>query len=230
LRILSVLASKYDRSVVYCGADSLTSGKVSVGKGIFQSLDTGKTWHRVGAPNAQVFQIAEHPLDPQYLAAACGTEGVWISGSFGWEWEKYNDGLPANVSVRRIAIPAWDINTNGFISFAGTFADGLYVSKRITTDVHNDLPVELNNDLRIISVYPQPATDIVKFDWNNPANLNANIRLMDALGNVVYKDFSNNQQGRNFSSLPTGALANGVYLLNIEVGGESVTSRVIISR
>jgi hypothetical protein len=228
LRILSVLASKYDQSVVYCGADSLTAGKVSIGKGIYQSLDTGKTWHLVGAPNGQVFQIAEHPLNPKYLAAACGTDGVWISASFGWGWSKFSDGLPAASSVRRIGIPAWNINTDGFVAFAGTYSDGLFVSKRIISGVVSELPVY--NGLRIVEIFPQPAAGDINFKWENPLKKVANIKLMDELGNVVYTDILNNQFVEGYGTIPTGSLANGVYMLNIQAAGESITTKVIISR
>ncbi len=88
LRIHTVLPSGMDKSIVYCGADSITSEGVSFGKGIYQSLDTGKTWHSVGASGAKIYDLDFHPLFPKFMVAAAGSQGIYVSANNGWWWEQ----------------------------------------------------------------------------------------------------------------------------------------------
>jgi len=126
LRILSVLPSAFNKAWVICGADSFDINKVRHGKGIYISLDTGKTWKLAGAQGASVYSLVQHPKYPKFIAAACGRLGVYLSGSFGWSWESYSDGLPKDSSVRNIAIPALDSTNDGIVVYAGVYGDGVY--------------------------------------------------------------------------------------------------------
>jgi len=184
LRILSILPSSINPAIVLCGADSLALDRSSIGKGVFISLDTGKTWRNVGGSGAQVFQIVEHPRFPKFVAAAAGVQGVLVSSVYGRWFESYNTGLPQGKSVRQVLIPDWDTTAAGCITFAGVWGEGLFRSRHITSDVQSNYTIDDN--FAFVSISPQPANDFVNIIWNNPIGQSASIKIFDSFGREVY--------------------------------------------
>lgn len=229
LRILSVLPSSHNEAVVLCGADSLTSNKSSIGKGIYLSLDTGKTWQRIAGFGAQVFEIAEHPTNPKYIAAAAGLQGVLVSSINGYWFEQHNSGLPEGKSVRNVMIPNWETNEQGFITFAGVYNDGLYKSGYLTTDVNNIQPIEFS----MVSVSPQPASDVVSFVWNNPNAEVCDITIFDSFGRDVYSmsgvAFPEGQNNFNWN-ISNGNHANGMYFISISSASGRLFNKFIVNK
>lgn len=209
LRVLCVYPSKYDPAVVFAGADSLDSYRESIGKGIYQSLDTGKTWKKVGADGARIFQISQHPTNPKYLAAAGDSTGVWISGSYGWEWENYSTGLPIPATpIRNVAVSPEPANASGIIVFAGTYGAGMYKSSRLITSVENQ-------NMGEISIYPNPANDFIQISISNEkSNLNIQneIQLLNQLGEIIKPNISSNEKSIR---IDISNLASGVYFIKI---------------
>ena len=158
-RVLCVLPSAFNKAWVLCGVDSIDLNKYRYGKGIYLSQDTGKSWEPVGAFGSTVFALAQHPLYPKFIAAACDRDGVYLSGSFGWSWEKFSEGLPKDSSVRHVAIPAVDSTKEGIIVYAGVFGEGLYKSVRIKTDIETTYNLHSN-----IIISPNPATDYIEIN------------------------------------------------------------------
>jgi photosystem II stability/assembly factor-like uncharacterized protein len=156
-RVLCVLPSAFNKAWVLCGVDSIDLNKFRYGKGIYLSQDTGKSWKRVGAFGSTVFALAQHPFYPKFIAAACDRDGVYLSGSFGWSWERFSEGLPKDSSVRQVAIPAIDSTKEGIIVYAGVFGEGLYKSIRIKTSV--ETPANQNSK---INISPNPAEEYIE--------------------------------------------------------------------
>ncbi|HYF03969.1 MAG TPA: hypothetical protein VEC36_11365, partial [Patescibacteria group bacterium] len=188
LRVLSVLASRHNANIVYAGTDSIISITASKGYGIYKSLDTGRTWRKVGAPNARIWAIAEHPTNQYYLAAAGDSTGVWVSGSQGENWENHSSGIPANSKVRTITIPNLSGNENGIRIIAGvqdSAHGGVYMSSAITTSVEEimgRLP-----QLSINRVFPQPMSNTAEVSWNMPIGADAIIEVSDITGRKVFQ-------------------------------------------
>lgn len=201
LRILCVTPSSVNPAVVYAGADTIVdlSTKTFAGKGIYMSTDTGKTWQLMYVINTRVFSIVENPNNPKYLAAACGTSGVYLSSCYGWGWEPHNAGLPSGSSIESVAIPKWDIQSDGFIVFAAVNNDGLYRSRDIIAGIDNP-----NDDqsVEIKSVYPMPVSDYVNISFTNDKAQSISIEIYDLLGNLVKsvkQYFGNGLQSYQFS-------------------------------
>ncbi len=201
-RVLCVLPSAYDKAWVLCGVDSIDLNKYRYGKGIYLSQDTGKTWKPVGAFGSTVFSLAQHPLYPKFIAAACDKQGVYLSGSFGWSWENFSDGLPKDSSVRQVAIPEIDSTKEGIIVYAGVFGDGLYKSGRIKTEIEN--PDALINDF---SIFPNPARDYIEIQDINAEQVNPkqDIKIYNLLGECnLVEQTSLFVQKFDISNLPPG--------------------------
>lgn len=228
LRILSLLASSVDPSIVLCGADSVTSDKSSIGKGVYMSLDTGKTWARVGGAGAQVFEIVEHPRFPRFVAAAAGLQGVLVSSVYGQWFESYNTGLPEDKSVRSVLIPDWDTTSAGCITFAGTFGGGLFKSRHITSDVINETPT---NDFKIVRISPQPAYGNAAIIWTNPSVQTADIIIRDQIGREVYslRGVVYPEGENSFFWNITDDYSSGVYFVEISTSTGTKFGKLIVA-
>lgn len=216
LRINTVLPSGVDQHIVYCGADSLTEDGVSIGKGIYQSLDTGKTWHSVGASGASIYALDHHPLYPKFMVAAAGTQGAFVSANNGWWWEQYETGFPDEAQVTTVAAPAWDTTGSGAVFLSGTAAHGLFESEPLRTDVNNNIIV--NNSLEVETLYPAPVNDNFTLKWNNPKAAQVNIYIADLQGrrvaNLISNYFPAGTNELNWSQ--AYKLAAGSYMLVLQ--------------
>ena len=94
----SVAVAPSDPNVIYAGGGEVTvRGNVSSGKGVWKSVDAGKTWDYVGLPNSRhVPRIVIHPLNPDVVYAAVlgdlykpnNDRGVYKSINGGKSWKK----------------------------------------------------------------------------------------------------------------------------------------------
>lgn len=221
-RILCLMPSLWDEAVILAGVDSLDFNRDSHGKGIYMSLDTGKTWKLVGAEGKRVFDLAQHPGNPKYMAAACDSGSVFFSGSFGYGWEEYSDGLPKDASVRVVAIADWD-NGDGATVLAGTFGQGLFISKNVITDVDDNTP----ETLTILSIAPQPFDEKVRIDLASSFGNVIQADIFDILGNKIYSACkANNGNITTFLWHPS-YLSKGVYMLRVSNGKDFIMTKII---
>lgn len=227
LRILCVQPSKLQPGYVYCGADSITSQKISIGKGIFYSIDTGKTWKHMTADGYQVFEILEHPTDPNFLAAACGKVGVGVSGNYGKWFDTFSDGLPENYDIRRIAIPNVSPNGSGIQIFASSLNQGLFKSKNITSPVneHKD-----DFDLKIERIFPNPIVDQnFSVEIILPFSSEIIVSIVDLFGNILIKEeFNSFKSGTNIITFEDHKINPGHYLLLVSNNKSQIVKPLII--
>jgi hypothetical protein len=221
-RILCLMPSQWNEAVIIAGVDSLDFNRESHGKGIYMSLDTGKTWKLVGATGKRVFDLAQHPDNPKYMAAACDSGSVFFSGSYGYGWEEHSDGLPDDASVRVVAIADWD-GRNGATVLAGTFGKGLYISKNVITDIDENIP----ESLRILLIAPQPFYEKVRIDIVSSFAGLIKISVYDMLGNQIYTNTMQNNSNVNTFIWHPSYLPNGVYMLHVSNGKDIITTKII---
>ena len=94
----SVAVAPSDPNVLYVGGGEVTvRGNVSSGKGVWKSVDAGKTWSYVGLPNSRhIPRIVVHPQNPDIVYAAVlgdiykpnNDRGVYKSINGGKSWNK----------------------------------------------------------------------------------------------------------------------------------------------
>lgn len=228
LRIHCVLPAPANAAVVFCGADSLDANRESHGKGIFQSLDTGKTWELIGAAGESVFALTAHPSHPESFAAACGGSGVWVCGAIGKMWEQYNSGLPESASVRTVSIPDEEVTEEGFIVYAGTFGDGMYKSKRISTAVDADY----TTSMKISGIYPQPSQGNFNVSYYLTDDTQVAFIIRNALGQEIFtKELGFVPSGNNTISISlSSSLQSGIYFLEVHAGNKASQSKILIAK
>ena len=228
LRVLCVMPGGYDISEIYAGCDSLTDEK-SKGMGIYQSLDTGKTWKRVGAEGYRIFDIKKHPKNPQLMAAAGDSSGVWFSGSWGYSWENFSDGLPTDKPVRHIEIPNWS-TASGLKVIAAVYGVGLFESDPVVTSVE-DTPdyKSTSSGIEILRTYPMPFNSSMRISWNNEREQYVEVYVIDQMGRKVTtidnRRFGSGEQLTIFNTEGL-SLSTGVYMLCIKSNGK-IQSRKI---
>ncbi len=229
LRIHSVMPSGVNPAIVYCGADSVAIDGISFGRGIYQSLDSGSTWHLINAIGDKVYDIAIHPSNPNFLAAACGKTGVFISSNAGFWWEKRDAGFPDDADVRTVSIPNIAPADDGVIVYAGTFGQGLYKSKPITTDI-NIMDRGIDSGIEIVSI-GQPAGGSINVKWRSENGGDFNIRLFDALGRTIteFNYFSGNLE--NSAEIEIGnSLHSQALFISISSGNDLAVGKILMSR
>lgn len=230
LRVLSILPSSQDPSIVFCSADSiLPFGSGRTGVGIFRSVDGGKTWKMAGAAGARVYSIVEHPRQPRIVIAAGDSSGVWVSGNWGKEWEQISSGLPAGSRVRVVGFPNWEPVDGKPVAYAGLLGGGLYRSEPITTSVAaNDDPFLAPS---IEPNFPNPFDKSTAFYWTNPTTQPVKISINDMFGKEVQvlKD-GVVEQGRHYVEWNAEKHPAGVYLLTIKAGTRTVQQKLMVTR
>ena len=91
--------------------------------------------------------------------------------------------------------------------------------------------VEENASVNNLSVYPNPATDMVTFAYRLDVSSNVNVTVTDVTGKVIITDnFGVQPDGNYTKQLNTSELANGVYFYNLDVDGVVTTTKFTIAR
>jgi photosystem II stability/assembly factor-like uncharacterized protein len=161
----SIDVADSDPNVIYAGtgSDGIRSN-VSIGKGVYKSIDAGKTWSHVGLTDAgQIGSIIIHPANPDIvLAAAIGNpfkptheRGVFRTRDGGRTWENVlfvSDSTgavdlefqPGNPSVVYAAM--WRAERKPWTIISGAMEGGIYKSTdggSTWTKLRNGLPTGL---------------------------------------------------------------------------------------
>ncbi|MDG1264215.1 MAG: glycosyl hydrolase [Flavobacteriaceae bacterium] len=112
----SVAVAASDPNVIYVGGGEVTvRGNVSSGKGIWKSVDAGKTWTYSGLPNSRhIPRIVVHPKNPDIVYAAVMGDlykpnkdrGVYKSINGGKSWKKVLFSNPQAGAVELLMDPA----------------------------------------------------------------------------------------------------------------------------
>lgn len=230
LRVHCVLPSSniYNPGLLYCGADSIDQNKVLHGKGIYRSIDTGKTWNLVAAFGESIYDLKEHPGFPNFIIAAGGSSGVWVSANWGAYWEAFNSGLPDGSFARCIAIPNWEPNEEGIIAFVGTSGNGLYKSGRLITGI-SETKAAGNFEFQLA---PQPFTSELNINCSGSETEQISIEILDLLGQSVFlmQGSAGSDGFASYRWIPDNSIMPGVYFVNVKKGNYIRTEKVLFTR
>ena len=143
----AIAVSESDPNIIYVGTGQATiRGNVSVGVGVYKSLDGGKKWYHTGLRKAgQIGRIVIHPKDSNLLyVAAVGNpfapneeRGLYRSKNGGKDWEKVLSISPKTGVVeiamdpqnpRILFAAAWTVQRKPWTIISGSEESGLYKS------------------------------------------------------------------------------------------------------
>lgn len=78
------------------------------------------------------------------------------------------------------------------------------------------------------SVYPNPASDLVQFEFNSISSQNVTINLTDLSGRVVLSKSIDASEGLNYGSFDVSKLAKGVYTFKATLSETTSTVRIVV--
>lgn len=86
---------------------------------------------------------------------------------------------------------------------------------------------ELGNDIGL-SIYPNPANNIMNVSFNVEEANKINMEVVDVAGRMVYNTNVNNTNGNITEQVDVTNFQSGIYLLNLTVDGQRVTKKFIV--
>ena len=82
-----------------------------------------------------------------------------------------------------------------------------------------------------VTAYPNPAENELFLELNsNKENKNSTITIYDMIGKQVLSSKQNIHIGKNIILLNMASLSNGIYMVNVEIGGSKKTKRISVNR
>jgi len=93
--------------------------------------------------------------------------------------------------------------------------------------VKNTVGITENSLNNLVSIYPNPATDLVTIDLGNSSdNAQARVQIVDLLGKQVYKS----EKVPQISNLQinTSQFTKGIYIVKILKGSGTICKKLII--
>lgn len=128
-----------------------------------------------------------------------------------------------------VDLSAYDGMSDVLIRFRATSG---YGNNLFLDDVNIDMALGIDNNENALNlaVYPNPATDLVTIDFTSNSAENANVYVVNSLGEVVLNISSWINTGNNSITLNTTDLGDGIYFLNIQTATGVINSTFVISR
>ena len=129
-----------------------------------------------------------------------------------------------------------DYNANGssgnstityvFFNTANT-SDSVCVVVNYTSSVGiNELA---DNDMLKIDVYPNPANDVVKINYNLNEPKTVNINIYNNIGILVFSSYKGKlQSGKHNCEINVSDFTKGIYFVNMQIGDTHVNKKIII--
>lgn len=93
-------------------------------------------------------------------------------------------------------------------------------------------PTNISNQINIteIAIFPNPTTNKINIDFENPEGQNVDIKVRDMYGFQLIQNNVKLGSGRQFVNLDLGAFAKGNYFVQISfANGKSIFKRVVLN-
>lgn len=182
------------------------------------------------------------------------SNGVYTSTNL-TSWEEYGDfrGVPVTSIRQQIAeLPSKSYKIHEGINevnylfaktkypyamYFGTYGRGIFMDMKYVTDTVNDIVADehmvgittVDNGDNHIAIYPNPATNYANIQLSVMKASNAVIKVYDLSGKLVYSDnLGRVEEGVSNYRLNVEGLRHGMYLINVNFGKESATSKLIV--
>ncbi len=177
-------------------------------------------FERKGTETARLYQDEVHLEDGCYKLEVSAEMGLGLS-----YFTYYDRGylhIFDRSNNRKIAVPKADLGSSYLDgNFGNGFTQHFIVQNSVELDVASPDKREY-----LIFIYPNPAKDQINVVTEGDRNKEAEIRLLNLLGQTVFHTSS--QQRRVI--IPTGSLANGIYYVEHKSEGRSVVEKIIIAK
>ena len=115
----------------------------------------------------------------------------------------------------------------------GIFMDSVYVvdhsNEIVTPDIYLDIPSVATVGENSVRFYPNPAVDRSNMEITVAKAGKAVIRIYDLSGKLVYSEsLGTLSEGVHTRVVDCQALPHGMYLVNVVVGSQRATSKLVV--
>ncbi|MEI6765822.1 MAG: C25 family cysteine peptidase [Bacteroidota bacterium] len=116
----------------------------------------------------------------------------------------------------------------------GTYYVTLAVNNGCGSDIFTDTlyvygtGINENNFTTTLSVFPNPANNLLNIGFMNSGNSTVNIGLYDATGRMI-RYLECGKQGYFHETIDLGGIAEGIYLLRLHDGNQAIIKKVIVT-
>ncbi len=188
---------------------------------IWQTYDNGESWmDREGdLPDMPVRWALYHPNSSK--AAILATElGTWTSYNLD---EPETNWQPDNMGLANVRVDMLQLRDHDNLVLAGTHGRGLYTT---TFDYNPSVGVQnIANKNDELSIYPNPASEILQIELTDTKAENISIEILDASGKIVSKGLTNFENGS--SKINISNLTKGTYFVKIIYANKSAVRKIV---
>jgi hypothetical protein len=85
--------------------------------------------------------------------------------------------------------------------------------------------IQANNTNKTLAVYPNPVQSSLTLAYNSTRKETVSVRVLNTLGSLVYQGGFTAQKGNNLYTIPAGALAKGIYVVQLVTDSGNMVSR-----
>jgi hypothetical protein len=194
----------------------------------------------------QVHNLTDAPIDVMIRREVVqNVEGTQNSFCWGTCYSPLVD-----VSTRPQSLEAGAVSVQGLLSFhqaiasaddPNVFITGTSISKYYAYPANNEADqvcIEVwfaygaesinENEVVLGHAYPNPASSVVRFDYELPSVANASVSVYNLLGQEVLKQDLTSLQGQ--AVLSVADLTEGIYFCNLKVDGRTMKTEKFIVR
>ncbi len=205
--------TKQAKMITYAGNNTFYAAGVNTE--LLKSIDNGNTWTTCAAISSGLY-ISSIKANSKGRLIVSKTGNIFMTSTDGGQsFSPINNGLPTygngNLGVTSDG-QFWLAYSDGE---TGATTGGIYVFQ-------DNLAVS-ENKKSSFEIYPNPAKNLVNI---NNIGKNANIKIKDASGKLIYTAISQNSK----ESIDTSRFANGVYFIHIQTNGITMTQKLIIQQ
>jgi carboxyl-terminal processing protease len=106
----------------------------------------------------------------------------------------------------------------------------LHVATSSTGYKSAEAEIKLIQDNNGLTLYPNPARDVLNLDYNSKAAGTVNCTLISISGQVILEQEFSAGEGQNHHTLNLEGVANGLYMIKLTRDGESTLSKFMVNR
>ena len=223
----SIVGPANGSSIVVDFSGAFSAGNITVSA--FNNCGTGAVRSAAvkGAPATPVFILAP-------LTVCAGGTAIYevqaVAGATSYVWT-----VPTGASI---------INGLGTktvtVQFGATLASGQAVSVRATngcgtSSTRTQTGIAITSCARIgdtgamaLNAFPNPANEILNITFSSDVVTNANLRLVDVTGRVVYNQAAEVVEGFNTAVIRVKGMASGIYTLQLQLEDRAEQIRIFV--
>lgn len=204
-----------------CFQISYVATNVNQSKKVFYSEDGGTTWTNIstGLPPVPAWTIAVQGNSPVGAVYVGTGFGIYYKDNTMAQFVPFQRGMPLGIPVVDLKI-----HEGAGKIFAGTYGRGIWSANLYDQPYDGGINALKSNRSLLLNVYPNPAKDAVRIEWDDNNVESQSMNIVDVFGRVVFSktDFVGK------TTFDMSGKAAGVYTVQLKTDKEVVTKKFLL--